>query len=142
MTDVFSSLFPSDQHLAALDLETTRDGRFVSFAAVTAEETFFTETQEEMHRILTRLLDEKRGLVGHNLLGFDIPWLLKNGADAHLADIPVIDTLFLSPLAFPANPYHRLVKDYKIVSDTVNNPVHDAELSLTLLADERAALRK
>ncbi len=142
MTDVFSSLFPSDQHLAALDLETTRDGRFVSFAAVTAEETFFTETPEEMHRILARLLDEKRGLVGHNLLGFDIPWLLRNGADAHLADIPVIDTLFLSPLAFPANPYHRLVKDYKIVSDTVNNPVHDAELSLTLLADERAALRK
>ena len=38
MTDVFSSLPPSDRHFAALDLETTRDGRFVSFAAVTVKE--------------------------------------------------------------------------------------------------------
>ena len=104
MTDVFSSLFPSDQHLAALDLETTRDGRFVSFAAVTAEETFFTETPEEMHRILARLLDEKRGLVGHNLLGFDIPWLLKNGADAHLADIPSSIRSFFRRSLFPQIP--------------------------------------
>lgn len=38
MTDVFSSFPPCDRHLTALALATTRDGRFVSFAAVTVKE--------------------------------------------------------------------------------------------------------
>ncbi len=38
-------------------------------------------------------------------------------------------TLYLSPLAFPENPYHRLVKDYQIVRDSINNPVEDAQLA-------------
>jgi hypothetical protein len=29
--------------------------------------------------------------------------------------LPVIDTHYLSLLAFPRKPYHRLVKDYKLV---------------------------
>ena len=35
MTDVFSSFPRCDRHLTALALATTRDGRFVSFAALT-----------------------------------------------------------------------------------------------------------
>ena len=38
MTDVFSSFPPCDRHRTALALATTRDGRFVSFAAVTVKE--------------------------------------------------------------------------------------------------------
>jgi len=29
-----------------------------------------------------------------------------------------VDTLVLSPLCFPENPYHRLVKDYKLVRES------------------------
>ena len=44
-------------------------------------------------------------------------------------DLPVLDTLELSAIAFPANPYHRLVKGYKLLSDSRNDPVKDARLT-------------
>ncbi len=132
----------STLRLAAIDLETTRNGDFVSLGAVAGSRTHLATSLPEAKAILSGLLMGADALAGHNLLGFDIPWLLEHGFDAALSGVPVIDTLFLSPLAFPANPYHRLVKDYKIVSDTVNDPVNDAKLSLTLLSDEIEALRK
>lgn len=46
-----------------------------------------------------------------------------------LLHLPVIDTLFLSPICFPENPYHRLVKNYKLVSESLNDPVSDALLT-------------
>ena len=38
------------------------------------------------------------------------------------------------------NPYHRLVKGYKLLSDSKNDPVKDARLALDLLHDEVVAL--
>ena len=55
-------------------------------------------------------------------------------------NLPVIDTLELSAIAFPANPYHRLVKGYKLLSDSRNDPVKDARLTLDLLVEEVDAL--
>ena len=49
-------------------------------------------------------------------------------------DLPILDTLELSAIAFPSNPYHRLVKGYKLLSDSRNDPVKDARLTLDLLA--------
>lgn len=40
----------------------------------------------------------------------------------------------------PDNPYHRLVKGYKLVSDSRNDPLRDARVALDLLADEIDAL--
>lgn len=54
--------------------------------------------------------------------------------------MPVLDTLELSALAFPSNPYHRLVKGYKLLSDSRNDPLKDARLTLDLLGDEVDAL--
>ena len=59
--------------------------------------------------------------------------------------MPVLDTLRLSPLAFPANPYHKLVKHYQdggLVRGQINNPELDARCALDLLADEREALSR
>lgn len=50
----------------------------------------------------------------------------------------LVDTLYMSPLLFPERPYHRLVKDDKLVCDQVNNPVNDCEKARELLADEIA----
>jgi ATP-dependent DNA helicase RecQ len=50
------------------------------------------------------------------------------------------DTLELSAVAFPNNPYHRLVKGYKLLSDSRSDPLKDARLALELLADELDAL--
>lgn len=57
-----------------------------------------------------------------------------------LLDLPIIDTLELSAIAFPTNPYHRLVKGYKLLADSRNDPLRDARLTLDLLGDEVDAL--
>ncbi len=38
----------------------------------------------------------------------------------------MIDTLWLSSLIFIKQPYHKLIKDYKI--DKTNNPIEDAKI--------------
>ena len=60
---------------------------------------------------------------GHNILAHDLP-ILEGKVQF---DCPQIDTLYLSPLLFPKKPYHRLVKDEKIFSDELNNPVSDSK---------------
>ena len=50
----------------------------------------------------------------------------------------LVDTLYLSPLLFPERPYHRLLKDDKLISEQMNNPVNDCEKARDLLMDEVA----
>ena len=72
---------------------------------------------------------------GHNICRHDLPILKESGmADAFFKK-KNIDTLYLSALLFPQNPYHKLVKDYKLVSDEINNPVSDSKLAEQLLKD-------
>ena len=72
---------------------------------------------------------------GHNILHHDLKHLGHIATDGHI----FIDTLYLSPLLFPKKPYHRLVKDYKLVSDELNNPLSDALMAQELFHDEVAA---
>ena len=78
-------------------------------------------------------------VLGHNIRRHDLQVLAQLYPGLALIDLPVIDTLELSPLAFPENPYHRLVKDYKLVSDARNHPLRDAELSLQLFREQLQA---
>ena len=75
-------------------------------------------------------------VLGHNLIGHDFPVLQSLQAGLELLSKPVVDTLYLSPLAFPRNPYHRLVKGYKLVKDAINDPVADARLALSIFAEQ------
>lgn len=75
-------------------------------------------------------------ILGHNISAHDFPWLIQYFPNLKLLSLPLIDTLYLSPLAFPKNPYHRLVKDYKIVRESVNDPVGDAKLTISLFKDQ------
>lgn len=77
-----------------------------------------------------------RVLVGHNLRRHDLPQLQRQFPRLACLRLPLIDTLEWSAMAFPANPYHRLVKGYKLLSDSRNDPLKDARLTLDLLADE------
>ncbi|MEP6646615.1 MAG: RecQ family ATP-dependent DNA helicase, partial [Saprospiraceae bacterium] len=52
-----------------------------------------------------------------------------------------IDTLFLAPLLFPARPYHALVKDDKLNTDELNNPLNDALKAMKLFYDEVSAFK-
>ena len=80
-------------------------------------------------------------VIGHNISSHDIPWLKQHFSKLQLLSLPIVDTLYLSPLAFPKNPYHRLVKDYKIVKESVNDPVGDAKLTISLFNDQIEAFK-
>ena len=84
-------------------------------------------------------------LLGHNLIAFDLPHLAAANPNLKLLKLPVVDTLRLSPLAFPRNPYHALVKHYQdggLKRGQVNDPELDARLTLKLFQDECQALQE
>ncbi len=81
-------------------------------------------------------------LLGHNILGHDLPWLREHFPAVGILKLPALDTLHLSPLAFPRNPYHHLVKDYKLVKVAVNDPVQDCLQAERVFHDEIEAFRR
>ena len=91
---------------------------------------FHKASKEELLPFLERV----EYLCGHNIIHHDAKYLFED------RQIPwrLVDTLYLSPLLFPERPYHRLVKDDKLVSDQMNNPVNDCEKARDLLLDEIA----
>ena len=82
-------------------------------------------------------------VVGHNIIEFDLPHLQANAPGLGLLALPVVDTLWLNPLAFPANPYHHLVKHYKdapLKRSQRNDPYLDARLALRVFKDQQHKL--
>ncbi len=77
---------------------------------------------------------------GHNIIAHDLMYIGDAVAGAGITE--VIDTLYLSPLMFPARPYHRLLKDDKLQSDDINNPLNDSIKARDLLYDEVTAFRQ
>ncbi|GBE13342.1 ATP-dependent DNA helicase RecQ [bacterium BMS3Abin13] len=126
-----------------LDLEINPAGRVYKIGAVLDGHTFARQNCalriRDALQDLDAFLQPADFLLGHNLLGHDLPALRLLAPGLHLLAKPAVDTLFLSPLAFPENPYHRLVKGYKLVRDAVNDPVADARLAATLFLDQWGA---
>lgn len=71
---------------------------------------------------------------GHNIVHHDAKYLFNNEPLPWL----LVDTLYISPLLFPERPYHKLLKDDKIIAEEMNNPVNDCEKAKELLMDEIA----
>lgn len=80
--------------------------------------------------------------LGHNIYEHDLPVLRKQAPGMQLLKLPAVDTLRLSPLAFPQNPYHRLIKDYKLIRDSLNSPLADCRSTLELFADQQDAFEQ
>ncbi len=78
-----------------------------------------------------------RFVCGHNLIHHDMTYLgpVLDGK----VEVQPIDTLYLSPLLFPRRPYHALLKDDKLQTDELNNPVNDCKKARQLFEDEVAA---
>ncbi|MHB9006270.1 MAG: RecQ family ATP-dependent DNA helicase, partial [Limisphaerales bacterium] len=126
-----------------LDLETTHNGRIFQLGAALGDQTLRHPGDGPSKGVWTALADLARQaacLLGHNLVRHDLPILRKVVPGHPLLRLPVIDTLVLSPIAFPENPYHRLVKDYKLVRESLNDPVADARQAAMLFGDEYRSL--
>lgn len=101
--------------------------------------------QSDWYTALDRLDKLSRGaefVLGHNILSHDLPILQGQAPRLVLHGLPVIDTLRLSPLAFPQNPYHRLIKDYKLIQGSLNSPLADCRSAWALFLDQRAAFSR
>ncbi len=69
-------------------------------------------------------------ICGHNIIDHDIKYI-------EITDTAkLIDTLYMSPLLFPNRPYHKLLKDDKLQTDELNNPLNDAIKAKELFYDE------
>ena len=92
---------------------------------------------------LDEMADGASFVLGHNIKAFDLKHLRAAKPNLRLLQLPVVDTLYLSPLAFPRNPYHHLVKHYQdgaLKSGQLNDPENDARLALELFAEQQQAL--
>lgn len=90
---------------------------------------------------LDRLAIGANFVLGHNVIRHDLYLLKAMAPGLRLLELPVVDTLALSPLAFPRNPYHHLVKDYRLLKLAVNDPLADAQRTVELFRDQRDALQ-
>jgi ATP-dependent DNA helicase RecQ len=124
----------------ALDIETTRTGEHIRhIGAAYQGRTFEWTGGKAVQRALPDLDafgKDAKFVLGHNIFSHDLPFLKGMAPGLKILGLPVIDTLYLSPLAFPKNPYHRLVKDYKLVRSSLNDPLEDVRLALSVVNDQ------
>ncbi len=137
--------------LLSIDLEVDpKSNRIFAFAAVNPDtrETLVHDRKTSFTKALAsldHLASEVSCLVGHNLIAHDLPQLKACNPGLKLLERPALDTLMLSPLAFPQNPYHRLIKHYQdggLIRGQLNNPELDARLALEILQEEFQSLQQ
>ena len=87
-------------------------------------------------------LKGSRYACGHNIFNHDLKFIQSAIHAADMKDLNFIDTLFLSPLLFPKKPYHALLKDDKLQTDDINNPLNDSIKAKDLFFDEVTAFNK
>ncbi|MDO6803050.1 RecQ family ATP-dependent DNA helicase [Wenyingzhuangia sp. 1_MG-2023] len=116
-----------------IDLETTPQGKIKDVGAIFKGE----ELHEKQLTKLEFWIKQAEYICGHNIVAHDIPLLKSCLGEDVFNNKKIVDTLLWSPILFSDNPYHKLVKGYKIVNDRdVNNPLSDCKLTQQLLIDE------
>ena len=134
----------------SVDLEvSTKTGRIHSFAGVrldTGESFVYPSAGRRFDQALAELDALAEGadfVLGHNFIEFDMRHLQAANPGLRLLGMPMVDTLWLNPLAFPRNPYHNLVKHYlegQLITGRKNDPEQDARIALEVFADQQKSL--
>lgn len=125
-----SSVSHDASRYAFVDVEVgLKDHKIHDIGALRHDEAVYHSASKEG---LVRFVDDVDYLCGHNIIHHDIRYLFGD------EDIRwrVVDTLYMSPLLFPERPYHSLLKDDKLMSEQMNNPVNDCRKAKDLLMDE------
>ena len=82
-----------------------------------------------------KFIEGKDYICGHNIIEHDSKYI------SIPENAQLIDTLYLSPLLFPNKPYHSLLKDDKLLTDELNNPLNDSQKAMDLFFDEVNAFK-
>ena len=132
-------LFSSRKQLsgiAFIDLEVALDGKSVhDYGAMKEPDNMF---HSGSRRDFERFIFEAEFVCGHNIINHDLKYLVDF---KEIKSKKAIDTLYLSPLLFPKRPYHKLLKDDKLQTEEVNNPLNDCLKARDLFYDEVNAFR-
>jgi Superfamily II DNA helicase len=86
-----------------------------------------------------KFMQEAQYICGHNIYNHDFKYVQAAVKAADINESNIIDTLFLSPLLFPTKPYHALLKDDKLQTENINNPLNDSIKAKDLFFDEVTA---
>ena len=122
----------SIQNYAIVDVEVgLKDHKIHDIGALKHDDTTFHKTSKEELFIFLNDIDY---ICGHNIIHHDAKYLFTDKTCRWI----LVDTLYISPLLFPEHPYHKLVKDDKLISEQMNNPVNDCKKAKDLLLDEIA----
>ena len=118
---------------AFIDLEVDGRGKILDIGGVKNGQSFHSARIPEF----TDFVSDCDCLCGHNIIGHDIKYLKPFLRKEYI----LIDTLYLSPLLFPQKPYHKLLKDDKILTEELNNPLNDSLKAQSLYDDEVMAFK-
>ena len=119
--------------IAFIDLEIDGRGKILDIGGVKGESRFHSASVSDF----ADFIGDCDCLCGHNIVEHDIKYLLSFLKKEYL----LVDTLYLSPLLFPHKPYHKLLKDDKILTEELNNPLNDSLKAKALYEDEVSAFK-
>lgn len=120
-------------NIVFLDLEVDEDKNIIEIACFCDHSNFYYGKSEKTAIAFLKTADF---IVGHNIIHHDLAILKANNPDFSWEKDKVIDTLYLSPLLFPKVPYHKLVKDDKLIVDEPNDALRDSKKAKELWDDE------
>jgi ATP-dependent DNA helicase RecQ len=122
------------EKIAFFDLETSsRDHQIFDIGCIKSDGSTFHENS--IQRFLS-FVQDAAFICGHNVIKHDLKYLHQQLGNNKFGLGTTIDTLYLSPLLFPKNPYHRLLKDDKLQVEELNNPLNDSIKARELFYDE------
>ena len=126
----FNLLNRTSYKIAFIDIEATANGKKITDYGALKDSgaEFHASSKSDFFKFV----DGAEYLCGHNIVHHDLKILAANSLNRKNK----IDTLYLSPLLFPKKPYHNLLKDDKLQSDDLNNPLNDCKKAQTLFFDE------
>ncbi len=120
----------------------TQSNRILDYGAIKSTGESF---HESTLRSLKTFLVGTEFLCGHNIIHHDLRFLQESLGYGEFSNLlsenNVIDTLYWSALLFPLRPYHRLLKDDKLQTEELNNPLNDAIKARDLFYDEVTAFQ-
>lgn len=126
------------ERITFVDSEISKDrGKICDLGAVKANgEQFHSPNQTAF----SKFVFDAEFICGHNIVHHDLRYIgdLLNKRNSPI----IVDTLYISPLVFPRKPYHNLLKDDKIQSDSLNNPLNDSLKVKDLFFDEVNAFQE
>ena len=113
-----------------VDSEITGEGTIADLGAVKGYVQFHSANQQKF----SDFIKGRDYVCGHNIVHHDLKYI-SGLLDTKHAPV-FIDTLYISPIVFPKKPYHKLLKDDKLQTDELNNPLNDAMKARDLFYDE------